>query len=411
MCAAVLAAVSCKKSDDNKVDVAGQWRAVLSSPGGPLPFGLEIADPGETPPAVLINGPERVAVTAVEVKGRNISIRIDGYDSRIDAEATADGRRMAGTWHKTVPGGESKLPFAALFGDRKRFSRIAEGRAPIQTVGGRWQVEFQDDGGAFPAVGELTEESDGRVLGTFLTETGDYRYLEGVYHGGRLRLSAFDGAHAFLFDAAAKDDGTLRGEFWSRDSYHATWTARRTRKSVRELLGSPFDKVHVTTADSVLRFSFPDLDGRPLSLQDSRYRGKVVIVDLFGTWCPNCGDQAPVLVKWHEQFRDRGLEIIGLAFEYSGDRKRDEEMLRRYQNRFGIEYPLALAGTSDKAEASKALPGVSSIKAFPTTIFVGRDGRVRKIHSGFAGPGTGRHHEQEVAELSATITELLAESP
>ncbi len=133
------------------------------------------------------------------------------------------------------------------------------------------------------------------------------------------------------------------------------------------------------------------------------------MVNVFGSWCPNCNDEAPLLAEWYRRYRDRGLEIVGLAYEFTGDPERDRRLVRRFAKRYGIDYPLLLAGVSDKAAAAETLPDLTAVLSYPTTIFIGRDGKVRKIHSGFAGPGTGRHHEELVAKLEAAIEELLAE--
>jgi thiol-disulfide isomerase/thioredoxin len=146
-----------------------------------------------------------------------------------------------------------------------------------------------------------------------------------------------------------------------------------------------------------------------VSLSDERFRDKVVVVNIFGSWCPNCNDEAPLLEDWYRRYHDRGLEIVGLAFEFTGDRERDARMVRKFARRHGIEYPLLLAGTSDKAVAARTLQHLDRLVAYPTTVFIGRDGKVRRIHSGFAGPGTGEHHERLVRELETLLESLLAE--
>ncbi len=255
------------------------------------------------------------------------------------------------------------------------------------------------------ARGELVQ-TGANLTGTFLTPTGDYRFLEGTYRLGRLRLSTFDGAHAFLFDATAREDGTLAGDFWSRDTYHATWTARRAEE-YESILPDAWTAVGLTNDEGAFSFTFPDLEGDPLSLGDPRFAGKVVLVNIFGSWCPNCNDEAPLLAEWHRRYRDRGLEIVGLAYEFTGDPDRGRQLVRRFAERYSIEYPLLLAGVSDKAAAASTLPDLTAVIAYPTTIFIGRDGKVRKIHTGFTGPGTGSHYQQLVAELETVIEELL----
>lgn len=403
------------QSRSPKQTLAGSWRGVLASPGGELPFTLRItASPAGGFDAAVLNRGEAAPIDAVEVNGEQVVLRFSGYDSEITARLEDDGK-LAGTWRRTGAKGDSTLAFTAVRGDERRFQPVAElGLAPGDTaavadVSGRWAVVFTDeDGGTEPAQGELHQEGT-RVEGTFLTPTGDYRFLEGSYEQGLLRLSTFDGAHAFLFDARAQSDGTLAGNFWSRDAYHATWTARRLAEGEGDVLPDAWQQVGLKNSEGRFHFAFPGLDGQTVSLADPRFAGKVVLVNLFGSWCPNCNDEAPLLTEWYRRYHDQGLEIVGLAYEMTGDPERDKRFVARFAERYKIEYPLLLAGVSDKAKASETLPDLSAVFAFPTNLFIGRDGRVRKIHSGFAGPGTGEHHERLVAELEGLIEQLLAE--
>ncbi len=394
-------------------DLVGTWRAVLASPGGELPFTLRVEQDEEGLSAVALNGDEEVPFSGVRREGDEWLLEMSWFDSRIRARL-AGADRLEGEWSRTHTGGTlARLTFSAERGDERRFLpdplQPPGDTSAVPGVDGTWEVTFTDDSGSEPAQGEFSQEGE-RVLGTFLTPTGDHRFLDGDYRDGVLRLSAFDGSHAYLFVARARRDGTLTGDWWSRDAYHATWTARRLA-SGESALPDPATQVRVTSADGKLHFSFPDLEDRPVSLDDPSFAGKVVVVSLFGSWCPNCADEAPLLAEWHRRYRDRGLEMLGLAYEYTGDPERDREFVERYRDRHGIEYPLALAGTSDKAQASTTLPDLSAVLAFPTTIFVGRDGTVRHIHSGFSGPGTGEHYSALVADLEALIERLLDEQP
>ena len=390
--------------------IAGAWRATLASPGGELPFKLLISDRG----AVIANGIESVPTTGVSVNGSHVTIRFAWYDSVIDADLSNDGNTMTGAWTRTVPGRTARMAFHATRGDQPRFgvaagalARPAGGGARHDTVDGVWKAEFVDSDGVSPARGEFHQDPGStRVTGTFLTPTGDDRYLEGSFENGLLRLSTFDGAHAFLFQARASGDRKLSGDYWSRDAYHATWTATRSDEA-SATLPDGWNDVKLTNNEGRFRFQFPDLDGHPVSLTDDRFRGKVVMVNIFGSWCPNCNDEAPLLAAWNRKYRGRGLEIVGLAYEFTGDPARDREMVRRFAKRYGIDYTLLLAGVSDKAKASATLPDITRVIAFPTTLFVGRDGKVKKIYSGFSGPATGKHYDDLKNEIESLIEELL----
>jgi thiol-disulfide isomerase/thioredoxin len=404
-------------TSESEESVVGTWRAVLASPGGDLPFALRVTEAEGQLRAVVVNGEEEVELSSVEVTGDRYAFHFASYDSEITVSFADDSRFVLnGTWRKTAPERDSTLAFTAhrALAQTPRFLPLAEAGleavdpAPA-AIGGNWAVLFtDDDGGTEPARAELHQEGT-RVDGTVLTPTGDYRYLEGSYDSGVLRLSTFDGAHAFLFVARAQADGTLQGDFWSRDTYHASWTAR-TLGDDETVLPDAWSAVGLTNDDGSFAFAFPDIEGNVVSSGDERFAGKVVLVNVFGTWCPNCNDEAPLLVRFDHDYRDRGLEVVGLAYEFTGNPERDREMLRRFKDRYALDYTLLLAGTSDKAKAGETLPDLTAVLSFPTTIFIGRDGRVRRIHSGFSGPGTGGHYEQLVTEMEGLVEELLDES-
>lgn len=420
--------------DEAEVAVAGRWRATLLSPGGELPFPLQIVENADGLTAYTLNGEERVDYTTVEQTGRSLTFAIDIYDSKIEARVNEAGDAMKGKWTKTVSEGKTAtLAFSAERSDAARFPE-AEFPEPVpepepdpsgpptepdpeaerpQSIEGSWAAEFRESmGESYPGRLEVTQEPGGRVLATVLTDTGDYRYLEGKWHNGHLRMSTFDGGHAFLFHATWDPQFKgIDGDFWSRDSYHATWRAFRIDpdKEGREDdgLADPWKMTSVRSDDGKVHFSFPDVEGNVVSDNDERFKDKVVVLDVFGSWCPNCNDQAPLLQGWHEAYADKGLEIVGLAFEMTGDAKRDAEYVEKYVERHGLTFPVLVAGTSDKADATRALPDLTPIKAYPTTIFIGRDGAVKRIHTGFVGPAAGVAHEALTAELTGVVEGML----
>ncbi len=394
------------------VSLSGQWRGVLSSPGGELPFLFELHETSGAYRAVITNGDEAAPVSSVAINGNEIEIDFDWYDSEIIATLSDDRSVMKGRWRKTSADKDTVLDFAATRGVPVRFmpqQGSANDAVSLEGVNidGSWRVEFTDEDGTELAVGQFRQQ--GEILtGTFMTPTGDYRFLEGDFVNGLLRLSTFDGAHAFLFSASINADGSLTGDFWSRDTYHATWQATSTR-DVSDILPDAWSMVEVTTEDKRIAFSFEDLDEQMVSLSDDRFAGKPVLVNLFGSWCPNCNDEAPVLADIHRKYAPQGLEIIGLAFEYTGDVVRDREQVGKFRDRYGLEYPLLLAGMTDKAGAAETLGFLDKVVAYPTTIFLDRNHDVVGIHSGFAGPGTGEYFDRLVAELNHQVEQLVAD--
>jgi thiol-disulfide isomerase/thioredoxin len=182
------------------------------------------------------------------------------------------------------------------------------------------------------------------------------------------------------------------------------------RATGRPHLTPPEDVVRAETARP-FRFAFPSVAGGMVTSDDPRFRGKVVIVDIFGTWCPTCHDAAPTLVDLYRRYHERGLEIVGLAYEVTGDSAADGALVRRYREKFGIPFPLLLAGVNDDESPAATQPQLSGPIAFPTTIFLDRAGRVRLVHAGFYGPATGAAYDGLRHAFAQTVERLLAEGP
>jgi peroxiredoxin len=382
----------------------GLYRAVLTLPGGELPFGLDLEPKGASTVGYLANGKERVRLNEVAITGPHLEIRMPGYEGRLIADATGDELRGEVVVDKS--GGKLQhIPLHAQRGLQYRFfASSASGNADVS---GRWAVNFIEDG-AKPeaAVGEFTQSGDG-VTGTFLTDTGDHRFLAGQVRGDELYLSTFDGAHVYLYKAKLNADGTLEGDYWSGMAYHERWTGKRDANAA---LADPYALTAMRAGSRHFEFSFPDLAGNTISSQDPAFHGKVLIVALAGSWCPNCHDEAAFLEPLYREYRGKGLEIVSLMFEHFGDFAQAAAATQRFRQHYGIEYTTLIAGVSDKDEAAKKLPMLNHVYAFPTTIFIDRRGEVRKIHTGFSGPATGDHYTQFVDEVRAMLDQLLAES-
>ncbi|MFN5011822.1 MAG: TlpA disulfide reductase family protein [Gammaproteobacteria bacterium] len=400
---AMLGLASCARTDGGPRD--GVWRAVLQVPGGELPFSIEFKHEQGGRVAYLVNGADRTRVNEIAVNDDTVTLRMPGFNNRI--EAKLEGDTLSGTLLMVKPKGKDQtIPFRARYGDAFRFSPGADGPAEpgAPDVTGRWAVTFADGGKNSPAVGEFKQQ--GRIVtGTFLTPTGDHRFLAGELRGRELRLSKFDGGHVFLYHATLAEDGTLAGKFWSGIAFEDGFTARRDDNAS---LGDADQATKLVSGDR-FDFRFPDLGGVNVSLRDQFFKGKVVVVALAGSWCPNCHDEAQLLVDLHKRKREQGFEVVSLMFEQFGDFNRAAEATYRFRERYGIEYTTLIAGISDKDDAASRLPQLNGVFAFPTTLFVDRGGKVRKIHTGFAGPATGEHHTKMVREFERTVDMLLAE--
>jgi len=370
----------------------------------PFEFRLHRTAQGELS-AEIINGSERIPVPQVRVEDGELLLEMGHYDSRIRAVTSDNGKRLDGEWEKRRGADKwGRMAFRAEAGALPRFAPVAVADA-TKNISGRWAVQFASD--ELPAVGIFESGAGNGVTGTFMTATGDYRFLAGTMHGDRLRLSVFDGAHAFLFDARVQTDGSLMGDFWSGGWWHETWTATRNEEAS---LGNAFSQTRWIDGGSLTDLILPDLSGRPRSLVDTEFGGRAIVLQLFGSWCPNCHDETRYLTELHERYADRGLSILGLAFELTGEFERDADQVRSLAARYKVPYPLFLAGTADKAEATEAFGLVDRVRSFPTTIFMTSDWRVIEVHSGFAGPATGEAHAKLREQFESTI-ELLLDTP
>ncbi|MBL8901014.1 MAG: TlpA family protein disulfide reductase, partial [Planctomycetes bacterium] len=230
-----------------------------------------------------------------------------------------------------------------------------------------------------------------------------------------LRLSCFDGAHAFLFSAEVNADGTLAGGFWSGAQHSEAWSARRDPAAA---LPDELALTRVVEGLSLAELAFPQVFPLPTSeksasyplrsLGDPAFAGRARLVQIFGSWCPNCHDACALLAELHQRYGPRGLAIQGLAFELGNDLARDAVQVQRYAARHGISWPLFLAGPADKQRATESLRLLDRVRAYPTTLFLDREGRVRYVLTGFSGPATGAEHARQRARIERLIEELLA---
>ena len=378
----------------------GRYRMVMDLQGHEAPVMMELGR--DLSDVVFINGSERVRPEVTTVENGTLTADFTAFNNKLVLKAEGNG--LEGTLELVKRGGKvQEIPVSAQRNVPYRFPTLQTHTANFT---GRWAVTFVDeDGIETPAIGEFDQLRD-EVTGTFLTPVGDYRFLAGNVSGNTMKLSTFDGAHAFLFDAEMRSDGSLRGNFWSGTEWHETWTAR---KDFDAELPDAFEETSLTVAEDAVDFTFPNLEGEPVSLSDPRYEDKVVLVTLAGTWCPNCADEAEFLVPYYRNNQDRGLEVIGLLFEHFADFETAAERGKAWADKHRIDFELLIAGTSDKSDASEALPFLDRVRAYPTMIMIGRDGTVRDIHTGFNGPGTGKYFEEFKAEFTRKIDALLAE--
>ncbi|MEM7456852.1 MAG: TlpA disulfide reductase family protein [Planctomycetota bacterium] len=382
-------------------DMAGVWQASLVIPSDTdeqlvVSFGLELTQSGSDWRGTVFNGEERIEIPSVTKEVDEYEINFTHYDSVITFDYDSEQDELRGNWKKRR--GLDRWAEMEFFAVRQ----AVQGTEDPSPFAGRWAVDFESS--SDPAVGIFSAAENGTgVRGTFMTTTGDYRFLAGRVDNGRMELCCFDGAHAFRFEATATDDGKLEGHFWSSDSWHETWTAERNEDAV---LPDAFEQTSATGRE-LGDYLYRDLDGYLTSINDSKFAGKVRLIYVFGSWCPNCHDAAVYFSELEEKYGERGLSILGLAFEHSGNRERDAKQVRLYLERNNASYPVLLAGSSDKAEASRAFSLIDRVRSYPTTLFIDDAGKIQAIHTGFTGPATGEAYDELKSKFEELIESML----
>ncbi|MDP4217117.1 MAG: TlpA disulfide reductase family protein [Bacteroidota bacterium] len=384
----------------------GYWSAAVQRPDGHgIAFTFEVKDSAGRQILYIRNAGEHLLVDDIEVNGDSVLIRLPFFESQFRAVLIREGM-LRGTWYKRLTDHYQLMPFTATYGG----SRFPSDKTPIADISGRWAAWFGDSSRERPEllVGEFRQQGK-HLTGTFLEQTGDYRFLEGVVDGDSMRLSCFDGSHAYLFTAHIDNDGRISGgQYYAGPTYHQPWMAVRDANAK---LPDEFTLTKWKKDRSHIQFSFRDLDGKTVSFSDPRFHDKIVLIQLMGSWCPNCMDETRFLSKFYDEYHDKGLEIVALAYERSTDFARSRVSVRSFRQRFDVKYPMLITGVSvsDSLRAEKTLPQLDAIVGFPTTIFVNRHGDIEKIHTGFNGPGTGEHYEEQKKEFYKTVDAMLAE--
>lgn len=374
---------------------------MFSMQGHLLPFDAEIAHGTLSLKFHALNGSERITAELFELNGDSVFIQLPIFDTEFRLKRVNESR-LEGVYFDHSRSGNYQIPVVATKGELPRFATT---RKPTIDASGRWRVLFSPGSDSqYEAVAEFAQNG-AEATGTFLTTTGDYRFLAGNVSGDSLYLSCFDGSHVFLFEAAI-DGNDIRGDFWSGTHWTENWSGQRDSAAT---LPDATTLTYLKPGYDRVDFRFSDLDGNTVSLSDARFADKVVIVQLMGSWCPNCMDETAYLVQLHRKFSAQGLEVVALGFERSENEETNQRSLMRLRDHFQVNYPILLAGRASKTEAAEKLPMLNHVLSFPTTIYIDRKGEVRRIHTGFSGPGTGEYYDEFVEETDYFVNRLLLE--
>ena len=382
----------------------GPWRGEFTSIGGQLPFNFTV-EAGKTSNTFNIkiqNGAESFDLGESYFRGDSLVIPFDLYDSELISGVKSTGT-LKGFWVKKRNGKEiGRIPFTASHGSTERFTHLKPANV---NVSGKWASDFwSDETNHSPGVG-VFEQNGNHVTGTFLKTSGDYRFLQGNVSGDSLFLSYFDGSAIYLLKSKVTNkeiNGQFSSGFAAKRIFKGKFDPNASLPDLKKLtfLKEGYDK---------LDFRLPTPKGEMISLQDERFKNKVVVIELLGSWCPNCLDESRFLAPFYRKTKDKGLEILGVSFEYSPDLAVSGPKIENFKKRIGIDYPIVFAGEPNDETIKKVIPMLNQFYGYPTTFILDKKGRVREIHTGFSGPGTGVYYTDWTIEFEKTIDLLLNE--
>lgn len=384
----------------------GTWRGVFDVNGDPLPFQFEIKGKrAENATLTLLNGKRRDEFKVQQTAPDTLFVKMNTYDAALEVKIESR-ERLVGVYKSLVPSQRgSDLPLVAEYGKKYRFVEPAKNVAPQADLNGKWAIQILSKEAGNNQVA-LLEQKGNQLGGVFMTVVGDTRELAGTVQGNEFYLSGFTGPSPVLIKGTIAEDGSLTGVI-SRGIYRTTKFEGRKQQDVE--LPDPYKLTYLKPGYSRLDFTFPDLEGKPVSLSDAKYQGKVVIVEIIGSWCPNCTDQTRFLAPWYKANRDRGVEIIAVAFEQEDSLEYAQYTLGKLRDFFDIRYDIVFGGIADKKVATEKLGALNFMAAFPTTIVIDRKGEVREIYTGYTGEITGDYFKQYVSKFNGTLDALLAE--
>lgn len=396
-CGNKMVLIDSNESSDQKIAIfEKKYEASLNLGETYLPFQLSLTlDISKKIQEIkVVNGEELIKITEISHIEDSVRFKMPLFDNEFKGVYKND--QLSGDWYNYAKSKDYKLPLIA-----KPMQSIPY-KKPKVNFEGKWQTTFKKGTeNQYSAIAEFKQKAN-ILTGTFLTETGDYRFLSGKIKNNNFYVSAFDGAHAFHFEGELVDS-TLNGTFYSGNHYKANFVAVRDEAAS---LRDANTLTYLKDGYNEIKFSFKNENGDSISLSDEQYQNKVVIVQILGTWCPNCMDESRLYSKLYKKYNSKGLEIIGLAFESSKDERRVFQNLKRYKKQMGISYEILWAGKASKKYAAEVLPMLNHVMSFPTSIFIDKDGKVQRIHTGFNGPATSKY-EPYVAELEEFLGKLL----
>lgn len=382
---------------------AGNWIAELQlNEKDVLPFNLLIEKKGSHHTFTVINADEQIKLNSPQIINDSIHLRFPFFNSELVFKIT-NTSTINGYWINYNKGNNYRIPFRSTKMEANRFSHIPLSPSTNCNMNGKWQATFEPNTpSAYAAIG-IFKQDNSKFIGTFLTETGDYRFLAGNVYKDSLYLSCFDGTHAFLFKGVCKND-SIFGQFNSGSHWKSEWNAAKNENAT---LKNPEELTYIKNKEESLSFVLKDINGTEFSYPNPDFNNKVVIIQIMGTWCPNCLDETVYYKQLYEKYHDQGLEIITVAYENGSSFEDYVKNVQRLQSKLSLDFTFLIGGAANKGLASEHFSVLNEVISFPTSIFIGRDGKVKRVHTGFNGPGTGAYYTEYIEQTDKLLQNLL----
>lgn len=378
----------------------GDWSASLQlNKTDKLPFKLSVQKINKKTLFFIHNAEEVIQLSEHRIHQDTVIVDFPAFNSSLHFKIK-NKSKLIGYWYNKNKLIKVKIPFTASLGYTERFHQTS--KALPTNVNGNWKVTFDYDTPTPELSVGIFKQSNNHLSGTFLTETGDYRYLEGNQYKDSLFLSCFDGSHAFLFKALTKND-SLTGKFLSGLTGITNWIAVKDENfQLRDA-----DSLTTVTNKELFHFQLQDIYGKPFVFPNDQTKNKVIIIQIMGTWCPNCMDETRYYKQLYEKYSAQGLQIISIGYEVGETFEDFSVKIKTLQKRMNLPFTFLVGGPANKKLASEQFSMLNEVISFPTSIFIGKDGLVKRVHTGFNGPGTGSYYQEYIEKTDRLIESLL----
>lgn len=399
----IIVTSSCIQQNGTDKLQSGTWLGELEvGENKKVPFLFEVSNTTSNFSTVtLINGEDRFNLEGATLNNDSVIIPILAYDAVI--KGTINDNQIDGKFIKNYIENDTGVPFRATYGINNRFQPVSQSTS--QLIDGKWDVLFVGEQGDTTRNVGIFKTDNSIITGSILTLTGDLRYLEGAYTENGVQLSAFSGLSPYYFEFDFTGENSFEGKFYTTRGTTPIIGSRNENAA----LADPYSLAGLKEGYETLSFELPNINGDIISLKDEKYQGKVVIVSILGSWCPNCLDEMAFLAPWYEENKDRGVEVIGIAFERKDDFDYGKKSLTQLKERYNTGYTLLFGGAVGRENVAGALPELENFSSYPTTLYIDKQGKVRKVHTGFNGPATGLFYEEFKEEFNQLINSLLEE--